>query len=60
MTREKIIKPNGNCYAEIWVEEGRLCVVLTEYAPDLQIRMDEKSIPQLIQALQNLKARLAL
>ena len=49
--KHEIKKQNGEVYAEVWVEDGRLQLTLMQYAPGIQIQMDEKVIPQLIKAL---------
>ena len=49
--KHEITKPNGEVYAEVWQEGGMLRLVLMQYAPDIQIHMDKKIIPQLIEAL---------
>jgi hypothetical protein len=49
--KHEIKKPNGEVYAEVWREDGRLRLTLMQYAPGIQIQMDEKVIPQLIKVL---------
>jgi len=54
LIKREIKKPNGEVYAEVWREGGQLRLVLSQYSPGIQIRMDEKAIPQLIEALKSI------
>lgn len=53
--RHKITTPSGEVYAEVWREDGRLRLILMKYLPNVQIIMDEKVIPQLIDALKSIQ-----
>ena len=53
--KHKIVKPNGEIYAEIWRDAGFLKIVLMQYAPDVEIQIDEKAIPQFADILQQLR-----
>ena len=48
--KHEIKKPNGEVYAEVWVEGG-LFIQRMKSHPALRITMDKKIIPQLIEAL---------
>ncbi len=50
-----IIKPNGKVYARIWVEDGSLRIILMQYAPDIEILLDQKAIPQFADILQKIR-----
>jgi hypothetical protein len=42
-------------YAKIWRGGGFLRIVLMQYAPDVEIQIDEKAIPQFADILQKLR-----
>ena len=46
----EIVKPNGEVYAVVKVEEGQLKIQLKQYH-DVWVHMDAKIIPQLRQIL---------
>lgn len=51
--KHPILKPNGETYACVWSESGRLHIqVRFNEPPNMIVMMDEKVIPQLISALQ--------
>lgn len=51
----QIIKPGGEVYAEIWRDGGFLKIILMQYAPDVEIHIDEKAIPQFADILQKIR-----
>lgn len=53
--KHQIIKPNGEVDAEVWRDGGLLKIILMQYGPDVEIRIDEKAIPQFADILQKLR-----
>ena len=54
-TKAMIYQDNGKTYAEIWREGGLLKMAIFARMPGVVIHMDERVIPQLIEALQGLQ-----
>ena len=54
-TKAMIYQDNGKTYAEIWREDGLLKMAIFARMPGVVIHLDERVIPQLIEALQGLK-----
>ena len=54
-TKATIYQDNGKTYAEIWREGGLLKMAIFARMPGVVIHMDERVIPQLIEALQGLQ-----
>jgi len=54
-TKAMIYQDNGKTYAEIWREDGLLKMAIFARMPGVVIHMDERVIPQLIEALQGLQ-----
>ena len=54
-TKATIYQDNGKTYAEIWRESGLLKMAIFARMPGVVIHMDERVIPQLIEALQGLQ-----
>lgn len=54
-TKATIYQDNGKTYAEIWREDGLLKMAIFARMPGVVIDMDERAIPQLIEALQGLQ-----
>ena len=54
-TKATIYQDNGKTYAELWREGGLLKMAIFARMPGVVIHMDERVIPQLIEALQGLQ-----
>lgn len=58
--KHPILKPNGETYACVWCESGRLSIqVRFDEPPNIIVIMDEKVIPQLIAALLAIQKEIA-
>ena len=54
-TKATIYQDNGKTYAELWREDGLLKMAIFARMPGVVIHLDERVIPQLIDALQGLQ-----
>lgn len=54
-TKATIYQDNGKTYAELWREDGLLKMAIFARMPGVVIHLDERAIPQLIEALQGLQ-----
>ena len=54
-TKATIYQDNGKTYAELWREGGLLKMAIFARMPGVVIHLDERVIPQLIDALQGLQ-----
>ena len=54
-TKATIYQDNGKTYAELWREGGLLKMAIFARMPGVVIHLDERVIPQLIEALQGLQ-----
>lgn len=56
--KQQIVKPNGEAYANVWVEGEMLKInLLLSSAPNWTINIDAKAIPQLIEILETTYSR---
>jgi hypothetical protein len=54
-TRATIYQDNGETYAELWREGGLLKMAIFARMPGVVIHLDERVIPQLIEALRGIQ-----